>query len=114
MRLNRMGWMALLAAAALFGNDTVRLSEAEAKKAIVSKVDPQYPQMARQMHLTGRVVVDVYIDEDGSVDKVQTLNGNALLTSAAANAVKRWKFTPFTSGGHPSKAVTSLAFDFRM
>jgi protein TonB len=89
-----------------------RLSEEEAKKAVTSKVNPEYPPMARQMRLGGRVQVDAYIDTDGKVEKVQVVNGNALLTSAAVSAVKRWKFSPFMSEGKAYKAVAGFTFNF--
>lgn len=91
---------------------TRRVSEDEAKKAIMSKVNPEYPAMARQMRLGGKVQVDAYIDTEGKVEKVQVINGNALLTSAAVNAVKRWKFSPFTSDGKAVKAVAGFSFNF--
>jgi protein TonB len=91
---------------------TRRVSEDEAKKAITSKVNPEYPAMARQMRLGGKVQVDAYIDTDGKVEKVQVINGNALLTSAAVSAVKRWKFSPFTSDGKAVKAVAAFSFSF--
>jgi protein TonB len=91
---------------------TRRVSEEEAKKAITSKVNPEYPAMARQMRLGGKVQVDAYIDTDGKVEKVQVVNGNALLTSAAVTAVKRWKFSPFTSDGKAYKAVAGFTFNF--
>src|SRR5262249_55937675 len=50
-----------------------RLSEEEAKKAVTSKVNPEYPAMARQMRLGGKVQVDAYIDTDGKVEKVQVV-----------------------------------------
>ena len=68
---------------------TRRVSEEEAKKAVTSKVNPEYPAMARQMRLGGKVQVDAYIDSEGKVEKVQVINGNPLLTSAAVNA--EWK-----------------------
>ena len=66
---------------------THRVSEEEATKAIKSKVNPEYPAMARQMKLTGTVIVDVFIDTGGKVEKVQVVRGNALLTSAAVEAI---------------------------
>src|SRR5438093_13022668 len=78
---------------------TRRVSEEEAKKAVTSRVNPQYPAMARQMKLGGKVQVDAYIDSDGKVEKVQVITGNPLLSSATVTAVKRWTFSPFTSEG---------------
>jgi len=110
------GWSAAGWSAAGWSDEAqlVRITEEEAKKLVVSKVDPEYPAMAKQMHLVGRVVVDIFIGEDGKVEKVETVNGNPLLSGAAVAAVKKWKFTPFSSGGHTRKAVTSLGFNFKL
>ena len=112
MRLTKLFVIAgLLAVSALYAEDKlIRVAESEAKKAIVSKSDPQYPAIARQMHLTGRAVVDIYIDEEGNVEKAEPVSGNQLLTGSAISCVKRWKFSSF--GG--KKAVTTFAFDFKL
>ena len=91
-----------------------RVSEEEAKKSITSKVNPAYPPMARQMKLGGKVAVDAYVDTAGRVEKVQVINGNPLLTSAAVSAVKQWKFTPFTADGKTVNAITRLTFSFAL
>jgi periplasmic protein TonB len=90
-----------------------RVSEAEATKAIKSRVDPEYPAMARQMKLVGTVKVDVFIDTGGKVEKVQVVRGNPLLTSAAATALKRWTFSPFTSEGKAVKTIAGFTFSFK-
>ena len=104
----------LVSAASIANAQTVRISETDAKKALVSRVEPEYPPMARQMRLSGRVQLDVYIDEDGRVEKAEGTNGNPILTAAAASAVKRWKFTPVTAGGKPAKAIAAFSFDFKL
>jgi TonB family protein len=91
---------------------TRRVTEEEAKKSVTSKVTPEYPPMARQMKLGGKVQVDAYIDPEGNVEKVQVVTGNPLLTSAAVNAVKRWKFSPFTADGKATHAVAGFTFNF--
>ena len=96
----------------LQAEDTRRVPEDEAKRSVTSKVNPEYPPMARQMKLGGRVQLDAFIDADGNVEKVQILTGNPLLTTAAASAVKRWKFSPFLSDGKATKAVAQFTFNF--
>jgi len=103
----------LMICPALRGNDTLRrIAEDEAKNALTTKIAPEYPPMARQMKLGGKVQVDVFIDVEGNVEKVQIITGNPLLTSAAVNAVKRWKFTPFTIDGKATRAVSGFSFNF--
>ena len=93
---------------------TNRFSEEEATKSIKSKVNPEYPSLARQMKLGGTVQLDVYVDTDGKVEKVEVVHGNALLTSAAVTALKRWKFSPFTSEGKAVKAVAAFTLTFKL
>jgi len=95
--------------------NVVRVAESEARRAVVKKVDPEYPAMARQIRLTGQVQVDVVIAPTGAVERVNILTGNALLSNSAVSALKKWKFAPFMGvGNKPSKAITSLTFDFRL
>jgi len=92
----------------------VRVSDADAQKAAISKASPDYPAMAKQMHVSGPVTVEAEVTVDGEVAKVQPVSGNALLSSAAVSAVKRWKFRPFTAEGKPAKAVVRLSFNFTL
>jgi TonB family protein len=77
--------LALCAGTALAG-DTHR--------AIVTRVAPAYPEMARRMHIGGKVVLMVTIQANGNVSATKVESGHALLTAAAEDAVKRWHFAP--------------------
>jgi protein TonB len=92
--------------------DPKRVNELEGLKAVVQKVTPTYPAMARQLKLAGRVVVDMTVAEDGSVESADVVNGNPILAGAAKSAAKSWKFQPFQSEGKNSKAVVRVNFDF--
>lgn len=104
----------LLLALAAQAQDRIRVSDSEGKKSIASRVEPAYPPMARQMKIAGHVEVDVDIDAEGRVEKVDVVNGNALLGSACVAAVRQWKFTPFSSGGKPVPAVMRVGFNFSL
>ena len=92
----------------------MRVGTDEALKAAVNKPQPDYPAIARQMRVMGKVEVDVTIDPSGNVAEVKILSGNAMLTQSVVATVKRWKFTPFTQDGQPARAVAELTFDFKM
>lgn len=95
-------------------NAEIRVSTDEAMKAAVKKMQPEYPPMAKQMRIGGKVEVQVTISPDGNVEDVKILSGNALLTPSVVNTVKKWKFTPFTQDGNPTTAVAALQFDFKL
>jgi periplasmic protein TonB len=92
----------------------VHISQADAMKAAKERVDPQYPPMAKQLHLEGAVELEAHIGEDGIVGEVRPLTGNAVLMNAAVAAIKKWKFTPIMADGKPTKAVADLSFHFKL
>lgn len=92
--------------------DALHVSESEAQHAVITKVAPQYPPIARQMNLAGRVEVELFVNSGGTVDKAEVVAGNPILGGAAVNAAKRWKFQPFQADGKVSDAVVRLSFDF--
>jgi TonB family protein len=63
-------------------------------RAVVSRVSPIYPELARRMHVTGKVVLLVTIDADGKVSGTKVESGHALLAPAAQDAVSHWRFAP--------------------
>jgi TonB family protein len=64
------------------------------QRAIVSRVSPTYPELARRMHVGGTVVLLVTIQPDGKVSATKVESGHALLVLAAQDAVSRWRFAP--------------------
>ena len=92
--------------------DPRRINEQEGLRFAVQKVSPVYPPMAKQWKLSGRVVVDMTVAEDGSVENADVVNGNPILAGAAKNAAKNWKFQPFQADGKNARAVVRVNFDF--
>ena len=70
----------------------------------VSKVAPVYPELARRMHVSGVVVVQLTVSPDGSVADAKIESGHTLLGAAAQDAVKRWRF-------EPASETTSMTVD---
>jgi TonB family protein len=106
--------VAVLLGFSSIGSAEIRVSTDDAMKAAVKKTQPEYPAMAKQMHVGGKVEVQVTIDSEGNVEDVKILSGNALLTQSVVSTVKKWKFTPFTQDGKATQAVAALEFEFKM
>jgi TonB family protein len=75
-------------------------------------VDPVYPLLAQQENVQGSVVLQARIDKDGNVQAVQVVSGPAILTSAALEAVKQWRFKPHYEGGQPVPTETRITVNF--
>ena len=59
-----------------------------------SKVQPEYPELARKMNITGTVKVEVVVAPNGRVKEAKVVGGHPLLANAALEAVKKWRFEP--------------------
>lgn len=83
------------------------------ERLLTRKVDPAYPEAARRANIQGIVVLDAIIAADGTVIHLQPISGPEVLTSAAMDAVRWWRFRPYRAQGEPVPVETSLAIEFR-
>jgi TonB family protein len=91
----------------------VIVTESEVKRAATATSMPEYPPMARQLKITGKVVLEIAITEDGTVDTVKVTSGNPVLTKPCVKAMHDWKFKPFLQDGKPTRAVGPISFEFK-
>jgi TonB family protein len=73
---------------------------------------PPYPAAARAMRLSGRVSVQVLIDESGNVVAARAVSGPALLRGASEAAARRAKFSPTNLAGQPVKVSGIVTYNF--
>ena len=79
---------------------------------LVKKVKASYPVEAAQGGIQGEAVVKIVVGETGDVADCTALSGNPVLTHAAIEAARKWKFEPFLKNGKPTKAAAILIWDF--
>ena len=97
-----------------FGQETnKKVSHSEALEAAVSKVQPDYPPIAKQLRIAGEVELEAVVAENGTVDKVNIVSGNPVLTKPASEALKKWKFKPFVADGKPIKVLAPVNMYFK-
>jgi protein TonB len=81
---------------------------------LVHRVVPSYPPSARQKHVSGAVVLRAVIGKDGNIENVHVVQGDPLLTSAALDAVKQWKYRPYLLNGRPVEVETLITVNFNL
>ena len=91
-----------------------KVTKSEGLNAVTTKVPPDYPPIARQLKIEGAVELEALVSESGAVEKVNIVSGNPVLTRPAVDAVKKWKFAPFTSDGKTVKALVPVSLSFKM
>lgn len=84
------------------------------KPVVLSKPQPDYPPKAREANVSGTVVVQVVVDESGSVISARAVSGHPLLQKSAVKAAYHARFSPATVDGKPVKARTRLQYTFRV
>ena len=97
-------------AAASHPAEHVQLSPGTAQ--VVSRVDPSYPLLAKQMKVQGAVILEALISKAGSIQDIQVLSGPAILSEAAREAVKQWHFKPYYQGGRPVETEARITVNF--
>ena len=83
------------------------------QKFLVHKVQPVYPEEALQSRLRGTVLLDTVIGEDGEVVSLKPLSGPDVLSRAAAESLRWWRFEPYKVDGRPVRVETTLAVEFQ-
>ena len=91
-----------------------KVTKAEGLNAVTTKVAPEYPPIAKQLKIEGAVELEAVVAESGAVEKVNIVSGNPVLTRPASDAIKKWKFAPFTSEGKAVKAVVPVTLSFKL
>ena len=73
-----------------------------------------YPSEARAKGIQGKVVVRVSISETGTVQNAEAVSGDPILTAAAIESIKSWKFKPFIKNGKPIEVSSNLPLTFAL
>ena len=76
----------------------------------------RYPKKARENGTQGRVVVQFYVETDGSIDDIKIVNSVSWeLNDEAKRVIKKMpKFKPGTIGGEPARMQSPLPIMFRL
>jgi TonB family protein len=86
-RLFQAAALALLVALAL-------PARAADDRAVKSRVAPVYPELAKRMKIGGVIRIEATVDPEGTVVDTKTVSGNHMLSVAAEEAVRKWRFVP--------------------
>jgi protein TonB len=77
------------------------------KRRVLARTAPSYPELARRMHLSGKVKLELVIAPGGSVKSAKLVGGNPVFEKSAVDAAKQWRFE---TAQQETKAVILLEF----
>jgi TonB family protein len=81
---------------------------------LIKRVAPKYPEEARQKAIQGTVVLNVILRKDGSVSVQSVAEGDPMLSPAAIEAVRQWRYEPFVLNGQPVEVETKISVVFSL
>ena len=86
----------------------------DVRPGIMTRVEPAYPDTALARGLSGKVVLRLYINENGSVDRVETLNASpaGYFEASAERAFSAARFTPGRKGKQAVKTQMVIEVSF--
>lgn len=82
--------------------------------ALIHKVDPVYPPLAREQGIAGPVVIQIHVGKDGGVRDIDAISGDPMLKSAALDAVRQWQYAPTLLDGHPIETTKQVTVVFKL
>ena len=112
----KLGWrfaglglaLLLTASIGLPPSALAQTSSAESsKRKIKVRVSPEYPPLAKQLKVTGKVKIEATVTPEGHVISTKVLGGSPVLVVAAIDAVKKWRYEPA-----PKETIETVEFDF--
>jgi len=80
----------------------------------ISLPAPTYPDIARRMRQSGKVEVEVIVDENGKVISAHATAGPTVLRDVAVDAALRARFTPTKLSGQPVKISGRIDYNFTL
>jgi protein TonB len=81
---------------------------------LMRQVKPAYPPLAVQAHISGTVRLAAIIGRDGTIQNLQVVSGHPLLTPAAFEAVKHWRYQPTLLNGEAVEVITQIDVNFTL
>ena len=79
---------------------------------LILRVQPLYPPLAKQARIQGQVVLRAVISRAGAMENLQVLSGHPMLVQSAIDAVKQWRYRPYSLNGEAMEVETQVTVNF--
>jgi TonB family protein len=79
-----------------------------------ASANASYPLLAQHMNVQGAVILQAIINADGLVEDLRVVSGPPILTTAAKQAVREWRFKPVVQNGHAVETQARITVNFNI
>ena len=80
---------------------------------LIYRVEPVYPRVAALTRAHGIVRMHAIIATDGTIQKLEVIDGPPSLIPAARDAVRQWRYRPYILNGQPVEVETMITVSFK-
>jgi protein TonB len=94
--------------------NTVTVSAGIAGGLLIQRTDPVYPQIAKTARVSGTVVLKATISKTGIIENLRVVSGPSMLTQAAVDAVRTWRYKPYKLNNDPVEIETTINVVFSL
>lgn len=95
-------------------NSTMRISYGVSSGILLTPIRPLYPEIARDAHVQGTVIVEAIISRAGTIESLHVISGPVMLQQAAIDAIRTARYQPYRLNGSPTEVQTTISVNFRL
>jgi TonB family protein len=77
-----------------------------------ASISASYPLLAQHMNVQGSVILQAIISAEGVVQDLRVMSGPAILSTAAQQAVREWRFKPVLQNGQAVETKARITVNF--
>ena len=87
-------------------------TNAAQRERLAEAIPPAYPPLAQHMNVQGSVVLQALIGADGAIQNLRVMSGPTILSNAAQQAVREWRFKPVYQNGQAVETRATITVNF--
>ena len=91
---------------------TAKAADRERIDAGQGAYEATYPTLGQHMSVTGSVVLQAVIGADGVIETLRVVSGPSILSTAATQAVREWRFKPYVQNGQAVETQARITVNF--
>ena len=74
--------------------------------------DSGYPLLGHHSRVQGSVILEAVVAADGAIENLRVVSGPAILSAAAQQAVREWRFKPYLQNGQAVETKARITVNF--
>ena len=79
---------------------------------LLHRVEPTYPVIAKNVGVQGEVLIKAIISTEGKIEQAKVISGSPLLSPAALDAIRQWRYRPYLLNDKPVEVETEITVNF--